>query len=413
MEKKDKKIPNPVRNKFLSPVRSETSNGISGANGVNILIANSSKETPLLLSNLFSELARKEYFFYFLLAQADSELKNCGKIKKMHFGPAARGSFGFWLFLLTYPFLLFGYFFFLLYFKYRKNIKTLVCLNWNEKIIFTPLAVFLRVKVIWLEPPEINYKKMPAGLLLLFRFFSRWATIVAFVNFAGMQLKNIGVPANRIKITAPGIKLNQPGQQQNIFSNLAKAEKSNFSRKYFTLGVVTDFVSPHQIENLFQAVKTCLAVISNLQLIIVGEGRKTVKDKGKKRLDWLAKKIGIDNLVWFVSEQDNLRKWLDSFDVFVITSEISNLSNLSIVLKTMSVGLPIIGFRNRGFEDLILEDKSGVLIEAGNSEILAGKIIELYKNKRLGSNLGKNARELAENSFTLEKMAEAMEEILK
>ena len=37
MEKKDKKIPNPVRNKFLSPVRSETSNGISGANRVRCL----------------------------------------------------------------------------------------------------------------------------------------------------------------------------------------------------------------------------------------------------------------------------------------------------------------------------------------------------------------------------------------
>ena len=35
MEKKNNKISNPVRNKFLSPVRSKTSNGISGANGVN------------------------------------------------------------------------------------------------------------------------------------------------------------------------------------------------------------------------------------------------------------------------------------------------------------------------------------------------------------------------------------------
>jgi len=79
----------------------------------------------------------------------------------------------------------------------------------------------------------------------------------------------------------------------------------------------------------------------------------------------------------------------------------------------MSVGLPIIGFRNRGFEDLILEDKAGVLVEAGKSEILAQKIIELYKNKRLCSNLSKNAKELAESNFTLERMAQAMEEILK
>jgi len=383
---------------------------------VNILIANSLKEISQPLLDLFGELGLKGYLFHFLSSRLDlgEEVKKNGwKTKKVYFGPAAGSNFGFFLFLLTYPFLLFYYFFFLAYFKYRKGMKAVICLGGNEKIIFTPLAALLKIKVIWLEAPENDYKKMPAGFLFFYRFCSRWAALISFISFIEMQLKNIGIPASRIKIISPGIKLSEPGQQQNIFFNLAKAEKSNFSRKYFTLGVVTDFVSPHQIENLFQAVKTCLAVISNLQLIIVGEGRKTVKDKGKKRLDWLAKKIGIDNLVWFVSEQDNLRKWLDSFDVFVITSEISNLSNLSIVLKTMSVGLPIIGFRNRGFEDLILEDKSGVLIEAGNSEILAGKIIELYKNKRLSSNLSKNAKELAENSFTLEKMAEAMEEILK
>jgi len=271
---------------------------------VNILIANSLKEISQPLLDLFGELGLKGYLFHFLSSRLDlgEEVKKNGwKTKKVYFGPAAGSNFGFFLFLLTYPFLLFYYFFFLAYFKYRKGMKAVICLGGNEKIIFTPLAALLKIKVIWLEAPENDYKKMPAGFLFFYRFCSRWAALISFISFIEMQLKNIGIPASRIKIISPGIKLSEPGQQQNIFFNLAKAEKSNFSRKYFTLGVVTDFVSPHQIENLFQAVKTCLAVIPNLQLIIVGEGRRGGKDEGEKKLVWLAKKLGIDNLVWFVS----------------------------------------------------------------------------------------------------------------
>jgi len=387
------------------------------SNGVkNILVINSLKEVCGPLVNLFSELGRKGYFFHFLSLRLDlgeEARRNGWKIKKAHFGPGAGSNFGFFLFLLAYPFLFIFYFFSLTYFKYKKDIKAVICLGGNEKIIFTPLAALFKIKVIWLELPETDYKKMPAGVLFFYRFCSRWAALASFISFTQTQLKNIGIPAGRIKIIPPGVKLNQPGHQQNIFFNLAKVEKSNFSRKYFTLGIVTDFSPPHQIENLFQAVKTCLSVIPNLQLIIVGLSRRGGKDEGERKLVWLAKKLGIDNLVWFVSEQGNLKKWSDSFDIFIATVETPKLSSLATILKIMSAGLPIIGFRNRGFEDLILEDKSGVLVEASNSEILAQKIIELYKNKRLCSNLGKNARELAEGSFTIEKTVEAMEKILK
>lgn len=382
----------------------------------NILIANSLKEIPPLLSNLLFALEKKDYFFHLLSSPADflePFRRNNWESKKIYFGPNLHNNFNFFLWLLVLPCLYVFYFFPGLYFKHKKNIKTLICLNWNEKIIFTPLAAALGVKVIWLESPEIDYRKMPAILLSLYHLYSRWSILVVFISFTEIQLKNLRFPADRIKMVPPGIKLNQFGRQETIFSTLAKADKSNFSHKYFTLGTTTDFLPPNQIENLFQAVKVCLTVIPNLQLIIVGANGGADKGIQKKRLDWLAKKLGISNLVWFVSEQENLRKWLDSFDVFIITKETPKLINLDTVLKIMSAGLPIIGFRNRGWEDMILEDKTGVLVEANHSEVLAQKIIEFYKNKHLCSNLGKNAKELAENNFTLEKMAEAMEQILK
>ncbi|MDD5071230.1 MAG: glycosyltransferase [Patescibacteria group bacterium] len=378
----------------------------------NIAVANSLKEIPSFFLDLFDELEKRGHFFYFLSTCLNSGPKDCGKARKAYFGPEARSNLSFAFFLLAYPFLFFFFSFSFVFLKYNKNVKTFVCLGGNEKIILTPLASLLRIKVVWLELPEIDYRKMPAGFLFLYRFYSRRAILVSSISLTEARLGSFGITADRIKKISPGIKPNQPGRQQNIFSNLAKAEKSNFSRKYFTLGVITDFSQPHQIENLFQAVKICLAVIPNLQLIIVGECRVGPKDEGEKKLSWLAKKLGIDNLVWFVSERGNLKKWSDSFDAFIAVNETPRLANLATVLRIMSEGLPVIGFCNRGFEDLILEEKAGILVETGNSEVLAQKIIELYKNKIRSRRFGEKAKSLVEADFTLEKAVAAMGKIL-
>lgn len=380
----------------------------------NILLINSSKEQKSPLLSLFRGLSLGEHTFYLFSAQEKKEpLDFISGGKRMYLGPELKNSLSLFLFLFLLPPVFLWQLFVLLYMRYRKDIEIIICLNWNEKIIFTPLAAILKIKIIWLEYPDINYKLKPKFLIFLYRLCSFSAVIITFIEFTKIQLINLGFKKKNIKVIPLGIKLNQPRHQENIFSSLAKTKQSNFSRKYFTIGTITDFSQPNQIENLFQAVKICLEVIPNQQLIIVGEGSEIIAKVGQgKNLTWLAKKIGIDDLVWFVSEQRNLRKWLDSFDIFIITSEIPKLANLEIVLKVMAAELPIIGFRNKGFEDLILENKTGLLVETSKSEILACQIIELYKNKRLCSNLGRNAQELISNNFTIEKQLKEFEKII-
>lgn len=382
----------------------------------NVLIVSSLKEVSSVLSDLFSELEKKDYFFYLFFSRTDfleSFKASQSRAKKTCFGPGLSNNFLLFLFLLLLPFFYFFYFFFLLALKYKKGIKTLICLSWNEKIIFSPLATILKIEIIWLEFPEINYKERSPLLLFFYRALSRRAEIVIFSSLTGVQLKNLKFSSGRIKSVLPGIKFNQAGRQETIFSSLAKAEPSSFSQKYFTLGIITDFLFPNQIENLFQAVKICLTIIPNLQLIVVGETNGVAsRSCQEKKLGWLAKKIGINNLVWFVRDQDNLKKWLDSFDIFVIIDEIPTLDNLNAILRVMRFGLPIVGFRNRGFEDIILEKETGLLIEADNSEILAQQIMGLYNNERLRANLARNAREAVEKNFNIDEMVRQFESVL-
>jgi glycosyltransferase involved in cell wall biosynthesis len=162
-----------------------------------------------------------------------------------------------------------------------------------------------------------------------------------------------------------------------------------------------------KIETIFQAMKICLPVIPNLQLIVIGEGRE------RKNLAWLAKKMKIENLVWLVGEQEQLKKWLDSFDIFLAAGDALKLDDCGNILEAMAAGLPVLGPRNIGLENLVVENKTGALIEADNSEMLARQIIKLHQDKKLRVHLGKNGQERASRLFTLEEMTAKLEQIFK
>lgn len=378
----------------------------------NILIINSNSEKNNYLINLLETLGQTDCLFYLLSANSALLEYFRGKnwsAKKNYFGPVLSGKLNSLFFIFFLPFACLISFPNLLRYKFKKKIISIVCLNWNEKIIFTPIASLLKIKVIWIEHPDINCKKYSKPLLLLYKICSKKALIIVFTNTAKMQLQAAGISEKNIIIIPLGIKLDQLKFQDNIFNKLAKSEKINSKRKYFTVGTIADLNSQQRIKKLFAAVKICLTVIPDLQVIIIGDGEK------RKDLIWLAKKLEIDNYVWFVGEQSHIKKWLDSFNLFIVSGETPNLADFENCLYAMAAGLPIISLNGFGFEDLIGSEKnqSGILIETDNSETFAEQIIKLYQNKCLLSELGKNAEEKAEKYFSIGKMAEEFEKIIR
>ncbi len=297
------------------------------------------------------------------------------------------------------------FFFFLLNLKLKRQINSIICLNLNEKIIITPLARLLGLKIVWLENPDSNYRQINKILIWLYRINFNLAKVAVFNNYGKLQLKNLGCRDAKISLIPPAVKFFP--YQENIFNKLAASSQANFHRKYFTVGAVIALNQKQKIEAIFQAIKISLPVIPNIQLIIIGDGDE------RKNLSWLAKKMGIENLVWLVGEQEQLKKWLDSFDIFLACGHNLKLDDYSNILEAMAAGLPVLAPRHIGLEDLVIENKTGALIDPDNSEMLARQIIKLHQDKKLRQYLGRNGQERVKQLFTMEKMVEKLEEILK
>lgn len=373
-----------------------------------ILVINSSADKNSLLVHAFKELGERELSFSLWSSKINliSQFKqNRWPAKKIFLGPSLKNKPNFLLFIIVATFIQLKLFTSLVKLKIKRQVDLIVCLNFNEKIIVTIPAKLLKIKIVWLEAPDLNYRQTNKFLLKLYKINHKFAKIIVFNDYTRIQLANLGFNENRINLVPPGTKLNQ--YQENIFNKLAALNQANFHRKYFTIGIITELNQKQKIETVFQAIKICLPVIPNLQLIIIGEGEE------RKNLVWLAKKMEIENLVWLVGEQEQLKKWLDSFDVFLVISDSSKLDDYANILEAMSTGLPVLAPRNIGLEYLIVENKTGSLIELNNSEMLARQVIKLHQDKKLRLGLGKNGRERVDKLFTLTQMITVMEQLLK
>ncbi|MCK4539787.1 glycosyltransferase family 4 protein [Candidatus Parcubacteria bacterium] len=346
-----------------------------------ILIIKSSAANINPLFALFSALEENNYDLLFF-SNDKSLIKYC-KEKKWHIKKIKK----IFAYALTK----------LIYYKFKFKLKNIICFDNKEKILFTPVAKILRIKTVWLELPG-GKEKSNFVLNFLLQKISKWPKTIVFKKDDKNSLIKSGLSSKKIAFIAPGINLKQNSRQENIFNNLAYCKKFQSQKKFFTIGTATTFNSAQTIEILFGAVKKALHVIPNLQIIIIGDGDE------RKKLTWLAKKMEIDDLSWFVGEQAHLNKWFEGFDIFSTSRVNADLSDIFILLKAMSAGLPIISAENRGFDDIIENGRNGLLLPKDDSELLAGAIIKLRQDKKLSKNLGQNAKNDIRDRMSLDLM---------
>lgn len=358
-----------------------------------VLLINSTNKNEQAISGIIAELQAGDYVFF----RTGKKLCCLTSIDN-----SRREVF----FILFFPFLLIISWINLAKFFYLHHIKTIVCFGLSDKLLYSVWARFFQIKVIWLEFPNINYQGVNKIIFWLYKKLSYRAKIIAFCGQTKKNLESSGVAEELIRVILPGVAENKPQYQENIFNSLAQKDKSGYRRKYFTIGTILELDKKERMETIFYAIKNALQVVPNLQLIIIGEGPE------RKNLTWLAKKIKIENLVWFVGEQKHIKKWLESFDLLLVSAEKPELFDLNNVLEAMLASLPIIGPLHQGLDDLVYENKTGSLILMDNSEMLARQIIKLHQEKNWRLKMGQMGRSRAEEYFSFKNTIDNFKQIL-
>jgi len=291
-----------------------------------------------------------------------------------------------------------------LFFYQGEKPKAVLLLSWQDKVVITPLAKLLGWEAIWLEFPGTRYDDLRPCWRKLLQKRAQSAKLIALAKPTKEYLIEQGLANEHLPVIMPGINFDDYVYQDNIFDNLAEGREGAFRENNFTIGTVMEQVDEQKVEMLLKTVQQCLEFIPSVQLIIIGSYTD------KKKIDWLVRRMGVQN-VWLVSDQVNLKKWLNNFNVFVVAEPIPKLNNLLAAMGAMANRLPVIGQINTCLDDIIMNQQSGLLIDL-NSQDLAEQIIELQQDPVKRTLFGKRARALAEAYFSFERASDDFYKLL-
>jgi glycosyltransferase involved in cell wall biosynthesis len=132
------------------------------------------------------------------------------------------------------------------------------------------------------------------------------------------------------------------------------------------------------------------------ELLIVGddlEGRGAYRQK----MEQLAAESG--SPVRFVGFQKNVGEWLLASDVAVVPSHVEPLGNAT--LEAMSYALPVIGGDVGGIPEMVVNERTGLLVPPRAPEPLAQAIARLIKDPSLRQRYGAQGRHRCEVQFSL------------
>lgn len=133
-------------------------------------------------------------------------------------------------------------------------------------------------------------------------------------------------------------------------------------------------------------------------LIFLGNGSQ------RNELEQQALKSEFKDRIIFKGWVNNVLDYLYASDVFVLPSTVEGLSNA--LLEAMSVGLPVVVSNVPGNQTLVRDGVNGFMYEPNDVTALVKALKRVLKDKELASQMGKNARELINERYSLQSVAQ-------
>lgn len=148
-----------------------------------------------------------------------------------------------------------------------------------------------------------------------------------------------------------------------------------------------------------------LAQVPEAVLVLAGDGPE------RGRLEGLAEEVGVAARVRFLGRREDVPQLLASADVFALPSlyEGSSLA----VLEAMAARRALVSSAIGGTDELITDERSGLLVPPGDTAALAVALRRLLANPELREKLAGNARERVERDLTRERMAARVSDIYR
>ena len=251
-------------------------------------------------------------------------------------------------------------------------------------------AALARVPVRVANRREINPDKSAAQIALQRTAYSVADKVVANSRAAAERLRVERVPSRKIAVIPNGIDFNV-------------AEPRRHRTRLRKVVVVANLRPEKGHDVLMDAAVEVLRRFPDAHIECVGGGPQL------EPLVARAEARGLLHAVTFLGQRDDVPARLAEADIFVLPSRSEAFPNA--VLEAMAAGLPIVVSGVGGILELIDDERTGLLVPAGDPHALADRICRLMTDPALAARLGDAACEKARARFSFDRMVSAFERL--
>jgi glycosyltransferase involved in cell wall biosynthesis len=242
-----------------------------------------------------------------------------------------------------------------------------------------------------------NKKKM---LELIEKLTYSFSTFV-FTNSNGLYkyiIDNNYVSKSKLKVIGNG---SSNGVDVNYFSPTSVSEKEKEKLKLslgilendFTFVFVGRIVADKGINELINAFDTISFQNNAIKLLLVGEQESHLDPLNENTL----KLISSNKNIIKTGFQKDIRPFLAVSDALVFPSYREGFPN--VIMQAGAMELPVIATNINGCNEIIINEKNGVLIELKNNGAIVKAMVRLIEDEAFYKNLKSNARSMIVSRF--------------
>ncbi|MDP5132002.1 MAG: glycosyltransferase, partial [Paraglaciecola sp.] len=163
------------------------------------------------------------------------------------------------------------------------------------------------------------------------------------------------------------------------------------------LGYIGQLIPRKGLADLLQAFNLLWQKHPSSTLTLIGEGSQ------RAELEALATSLPCKAAISFLGFRGDRIALLANFDAFALTSSLEGIPRC--LMEAMAVGVPIVAYDIPGVDQLIEQDKTGLLAPLGNWQQLAIQLNRLAADPHLQYQLSTAARTLVDQRFSAARMA--------
>lgn len=220
-------------------------------------------------------------------------------------------------------------------------------------------------------------------------------------------LRQTKILTQKIKVVHNGVFSEINGSTSNELQEL-KSELGVKNNEQ-VLAVAGRITPSKGYDVIIRAISLLMNSFHNVRLLVIGEAWSG-DELYLEKLEILSKQLGIANKVTFTGFRGDILRILNIVDVFVhCPVEPDPLPR--VLLEASAYGKAIVAVDVGGINEIIQDNKTGLLVKPGDIEEISAAISRLIEDAELRLVLGQAAKENVNNNFSIEKHVSSIESI--